>query len=85
MVRFGDYELNDSRGWDLEEEEMHVLRACIWMVDNKTTIRETAKNWEYSPTTFWRRIHKECKELSPDLYSRVCHQILINLERRHWI
>lgn len=62
----------------LNEEETHVLYACIWMVDNKTTIRTTAKNWCYSRMTFWRRIHKECKSLSPELYKVVCRQLKEN-------
>lgn len=66
----------------LSDEEIHVLYACRWMVDNRSTIRETAENCGYSSTTFWRRIHNECRQLSPELYRCVVWQIEKNLERR---
>jgi len=66
----------------INEEQMHVLYACYWMVNNDMSIRETAARWEYTYTTLWRRIHKECKELSPDLYGCVLEQIQRNLEKR---
>lgn len=81
MLTFKGFEIVNR--YPLNEEELHVLYACEWMVYNKSTIRVTAEKWDYSATTFWRRIHKECKELSPDLYKRVCHQMRVNLERRH--
>lgn len=80
MLTFKGFEIVDR--YALNEEELHVLYACEWMVDNKSTIRVTAEKWNYSSTTFWRRIHKECKELSPDLYRCVVKQIQKNLERR---
>lgn len=64
--------------YELNKEETHVLEACVWLVDNRTTIRQTAINMEYSPTTFWRRIHNRCKELSPELYKVVCRQLKEN-------
>lgn len=60
MLYYEGYELAEEY-WCVNEEELHVLYACHWMVDNRATIRETARNCEYSPTTFWRRIHKKCK------------------------
>ena len=81
MTTFEGYELDDVLGWNLDEEEKLVLRACIWMVDNQSTVRRTAANFGYSHSTFWRRIHKKCKELSPDLYKRVCYQMKVNKKR----
>lgn len=66
----------------LDEEDIKVLDACIWMIDNRASIRVTAKNCEYSKSTFHRRIHKECKELSYELYKLVQAQMKINLEKK---
>lgn len=66
----------------LSEEERRVLFACDWMVDHNETIRETAKAWGYPSTTFWRKIHFVCPELSPDLYDDVKKQIKINIRKR---
>ena len=81
MLYYQGYEIPEEYSY-LEEEELHVLYACHWMVDNRSTIRETAVNCGYSATTFWRRIHKECKQLSPELYRCVVRQMKKNLERR---
>lgn len=64
----------------LNEEEVHVLYACHWMVENRSSIRETARNCDYSATTFWRRIHKECRKLSPELYWCIIRQMKENVE-----
>lgn len=80
MLYYQGYEIPE-RDY-LTTEEIHALYACHWMVDNRSTIRETAANCEYSTTTFWRRIHNECKQLSPELYRCVVRQIKKNLERR---
>lgn len=79
MLYYKGYELAEEY-WCVNQEELHVLYACHWMVDNRSTIRETARNCEYSTTTFWRRIHKECRELSPELYRCVVKQMKVNME-----
>lgn len=83
MLFFKDYEIDNLRD-ALNEEELHVLYACVWMVDNRASIRVTAKHWDYSVTTLWRRIHNECKELCPDLYKRVCYQMRVNKKNGRW-
>lgn len=65
-------------------EEKKTLDACHWMVDNKSTIRETAINWCYSYTTLWRRIHRKCSKLSPELYKLMVKQMKENLERSRY-
>lgn len=80
---YNGYEIGDTvEPFSLTQEEYHVLYACNWLVDNKATLRETARNCEYSLTTLWRRIHYECRHLSPELYRCVCHQMKRNLEKR---
>lgn len=63
---------------EMTNEELNVLDSCVYLVNNKSTIRITAWKYGYSSTTFWRRIHYVCKELSPELYKLVCDQLNIN-------
>lgn len=69
---------------EMSAEEVKALYACDHMVHNHLTLAETAKDCGYSTTTFWRRVHNECKELAPGLYKDVCHQMKLNLARRRW-
>lgn len=80
MLYYQCYEIAEKDR--LSNEEKYVLCACCWMVDNRSTIRETAVKYGYSATTFWRRIHNECRQLSPELYRCVVRQMQKNLERR---
>lgn len=66
---------------NLTGKERRVIEACMWMVENEATIQKTAEHFNYATTTFWRRIHKECRILRPDLYEQVCQQMEVNLER----
>ena len=80
MLYYQNYEIPEKDY--LSSEELHVLYACCWMVDNRSTIRETAVNCDYSRSTLWRRIHNECRQLSPELYRSVVRQMQKNLKRR---
>lgn len=60
------------------DEDMRVLCACSWLVDNHATIKETANQWGFSSTTLWRRIHNNCKELSSELYEDVVKKLKEN-------
>lgn len=64
----------------LDKEEIRLLDTLCWMVDNQSTIGKAAINFEYSCTTLWRKIHKECKYLSYELYDRLL--ILIDKNKR---
>lgn len=64
---------------DLDETDTNILEACVWMVNNNATIRMTAKEFGYSTTTMWRRIHFRCSALSPSLYEKVCGQMNKNM------
>lgn len=67
---FRGYEL--ERCFVLNEEEYRFLEACYWMIDNKETIRETAKNCDYAKSTLHYKIHNELKSLSSEMYRRIC-------------
>lgn len=68
--------------FDMPMEEKLVITACYWMVKNKQTIRATAYHFHFSSTTFWRRIHFTCSDLSPALYKDVKKQLKENLKKR---
>ena len=66
----------------LTGNELNILNACEWMVKTESTLRVTAAVWNYSTTTFWRRIHNDYKELCPDLYEKVNKQIIKNIHHK---
>lgn len=66
----------------MSAKEHRILYACQWMVDNHATIRTTAKEFGYATSSFWRMIHRDCKDLSPDLYVSVQNQMDENLKHR---
>lgn len=77
----------DYKGWSveseyLEEKERLLLDMCIWMVEMKSSIRDTAKNWGIKKSSFHFRIHDELRVLSPDLYVSVKRRLAINLKYR---
>lgn len=64
----------------LKYEEVVLMEACAWLVKNEETIEITSKKFNYSATTFWRRIHCELYDLSPGLYVKVLKQFEKNLK-----
>ncbi len=78
---FNGYRLDISH-YLLEDEDLKLINACIWMVDNRSTIRETAKNNEFSTTTLWRRIHNKLPSLSSELHNSVIKRLKLNLLKR---
>ncbi len=67
---------------EINVEEEHILYAANWMVENKSTIQKTAQKCGYSYGTLWRRIHKELRQLSPELYYAVLYRIELNKRNR---
>ena len=67
------YLLDDIQSYELSTEQTKLLDACIWMVDNRSTIRYTASNCGYSKSTLHLKIHSECRKLSSELYKCVCN------------
>lgn len=64
----------------LTGEQIRTLDACIYYSQG-STIRDTAQRYGISSTSFWRRIHNDCKEISPALYEEVKEQIKKNLRK----
>lgn len=82
-----EYQTLSYRGYELErvshvdDNELKLLRASCWLVNNKATIRETAENCDFAKSTLHEKIHKELRYLSPDLYREVIHQMKENMKR----
>lgn len=82
---FHEYQLADTIT-SIDSEDGQILGACYWLVQNKETIRVTAKKFEYgSFSNFHKKIHKDCSRLSPELYAVICRQLQENHVRgMHW-
>lgn len=72
------YLLDTSQSWQLSTKETSLLDACIWMVDNKSTIRTTASNCGYTKSTLHRLIHLKLKRISYELYRCIIAQMRAN-------
>lgn len=78
---YAGYKLSDEY-IELNEENRRILCAAVWMVDNRSTIRETALNCDFSKSALHRRIHKDLRRLSPELYKCVCRQMNENRRKK---
>lgn len=77
------YSVTSSTSVELSDKEKDVIIACIWLVDHRSTIRETAKYNQFAITTLWKGIHNDCKRISPELYDCVVRQMKINKKMYH--
>ena len=79
MNYYRNYQLDSLTEFDLSQADMNLLDACIWMVDNRATIRCTASNCGFTRSTLHRLIHTRLKNLSFELYQCVMRVINNNL------
>lgn len=77
MFKYSGYTITKSY-YELSDREIETLEMCIIIVQNKETLRIVARYFNVSWSTIHKRIHKICKELSPELYQAVCHQLKEN-------
>ena len=82
MVDYCGYSLDSKSRAELNSSELNLLDACIWLVENKSSLRDTGKNWSFSKSYLHRRVHSDVKSLSPDLYSAVKRRLKINSSHR---
>lgn len=78
------------KGWQFEQDFGKIkpkflgrIDACIYMVENKTTLREAGKSCNVSHSTLHIFIHKELKWLSHDLFKATIQQIKENSYNRN--
>lgn len=81
MLYYKNFELEDTID-HINEDQNHLLYACCYLVDYRASIRETARNCGFSKSTLHRKIHKDLKILSPELYGCVCKQLKRNEKKR---
>lgn len=78
MDYYSGYKLDDLHTWDLIYSQMKLLDACIWLVDNQSSIRVASDNCLIPRSTLHRFIQTELVSLSSELHSCVEHQLKIN-------
>lgn len=66
--------------WDLTDSDKRLLDAAIYQVDNKSTIRDTARNFNFTRSTYHRLIHTRLKLLSYELYQSVFAVLFNNIK-----
>ena len=76
IFQYGNYSLDDITVYDLAPRQAKLLDACIFLVDNNTSLRTTARNTSYSKSTIHRFIHTELRSVSFELYK--CAKRVLN-------
>ena len=59
-----------------------IIDIANYIIDTKSTIRETAKQFRCSKTNIHRLIHNNLSQLDYELYSRVKKVLAYNLSQR---
>lgn len=76
------YLLDDMQNYELTNSDIDLLDACIWLVDNSCSIRNTADNCNISRSTLHRHIHQKLRCISLELYQCVCRVLRHNQRNR---
>lgn len=67
---------------ELTIDQYYLYETLVWMINNRATIRRSALKWEFSKSTLHKKIHKDCRELFPNLYKQVLHQMKWNIHHQ---
>lgn len=62
----------------VDEDEMRLLMAAEWIVNEEDVLRNTAKKYGYAYQSLWTYIHRDLKELCPELYEKTAAQLQKN-------
>lgn len=73
---YNGYLLDNITIYDMCNRDKKLMDACAWMIDNHTSIRKTAENFDYSRSTFHRHIHQFLPTLSSEMYTAVLRLLL---------
>ena len=63
--------------------DRRVVLFAEYMLDNKCTVRATAKRFGYSKSTVHKDLTVRLKEINGQLYSQVARLLYENLKERH--
>lgn len=66
-----------------QELEMRALRVAEWLVENKSTVRDTAKEFGYSKSTVHKDVTERLEYLDMSLYEEVRKVLDTNKAERH--
>lgn len=76
------YKLDDVIAeWMLSTRDKTILDCAIWIVENRTSIRQCSKEMTISKSTIHRCIHEELPHLSYELYKCCIKQLVINKKK----
>lgn len=78
------FRLNDKTIYDLSTEDVKIMDAAIYQWENRTSIVDTAKNFNFSKSTWHNRIHNELKALSTELYDCLDSVLKSHLKRAYY-
>ena len=63
--------------------ERRTLAAAIYTIENKSTVRETAKHIGVSKSTVHKDLKQRLPEINHSLYEKVANVLEVNREERH--
>ena len=75
------YLLDDLHAWEIDANEREMFDACIFIVDNKCTIRNASLNCGISKSSLHRWIHSRLPKYSFELYNVVKSVLAFNLTK----
>ncbi len=79
IMKYNGYQLEANK-YDLTERQLELIDACIWLVDNRQSIRVTGKNMNVKKSTLGKFLKDgELRGLSYGLYQVVRKQIKRNI------
>lgn len=80
---YDTWELSDYvEEWMLSERDRLILDCGIFLVDNRESIRGTARNMGVSKSSLHRWLHHELITLSDELSNAVSKQLKSNVENK---
>lgn len=80
---YNNYLLDDTlHNYDLTESQKRMLDACLFLVDNRCTIRKAAVNHGISKSNLHWWIHKHLPKVSYELYAVVVRTLRFNETKR---
>lgn len=65
------------------QTDIRCVKLGNYILQNKTTIRNTAKKFNISKSTVHKDVSSRLKEVDPDLYNKVHNILEINKRERH--
>lgn len=72
------YLLDDIAEWELPNKDRLLLDSCIYLIDNKCSLREVEQNCLISRSTLSRQINTRLRYISFEIYNLVKHQLRNN-------